>query len=331
MNRLDAAPAALREQAAMKSREHPQAPLDWNRDGLTWPNRDNSRFIFAGGIRWHVQSMAPDNDANCDTPVVLLLHGTGASTHSWRGLLPLLAADYRVVAIDFPGHAFTSVPPQSAYSLPGMSAAIGHLLTELGINPMVIVGHSAGSAVACRLALDSHCAPSRIISFNGALLPFGGPAASLFTPLAQILAATEVIPRWFSVRAARPEVMRRLLANTGSQLDAEGTALYLKLAGSPEHVASAFRMMGSWDLVGLQRRWAELAPSLTLVVGERDISVPPSQSRQVAKQLPQSELVVMPGLGHLAHEEDPEAAAKLVRERICSATPRVAPATRGEA
>lgn len=78
--------------------------MNWDHDGRDWPNREHSRFVEAAGLRWHVQQMGRG-------PVLLLLHGTGASTHSWRALMPLLAAEFTVVAPDLPGHGFTSAPP----------------------------------------------------------------------------------------------------------------------------------------------------------------------------------------------------------------------------
>ena len=67
------------------------ARLDWQRDGADWPNRASSRMVRAGGLTWHVQVAGSG-------PVLLLVHGTGASTHSWRDLLPLLATGHTVVA-----------------------------------------------------------------------------------------------------------------------------------------------------------------------------------------------------------------------------------------
>jgi magnesium chelatase accessory protein len=61
--------------------------LDWAKDGADWPNREASRFVDAAGMRWHVQVMGQG-------PVLLLLHGTGASTHSWRDVMPLLRAPF---------------------------------------------------------------------------------------------------------------------------------------------------------------------------------------------------------------------------------------------
>ena len=93
------------------------AELAWSRDGATWPHHGASRFVTAAGIRWHVQEMGQG-------PVVLLVHGTGAATHSWRGLMPLLAQTHRVIAIDLPGHGFTQTPAPQRLTLPGMAADI---------------------------------------------------------------------------------------------------------------------------------------------------------------------------------------------------------------
>lgn len=76
---------------------------DWNVEGRDWPNRGSSRFVEAGGLRWHVQVMG-------EGPALLLLHGTGAATHSWRDIAPLLAKTHTVVAMDLPGHGFTAMP-----------------------------------------------------------------------------------------------------------------------------------------------------------------------------------------------------------------------------
>ena len=76
------------------------ARLDWTVDGADWPNRDASRFVEAGGLRWHVQVMGTG-------PVALLVHGMGASSHSWRDVAPLLASRFTVIIPDLPGHAFT--------------------------------------------------------------------------------------------------------------------------------------------------------------------------------------------------------------------------------
>ena len=94
-----------------------------------WPHRLHSRFVQAAGLGWHVQQFAA---ARPNAPDALLIHGTGASTHSWRALIGLLTPHFNVLSFDLPGHAFTDLPPGGAsapqMSLPGMANAIGQLL-----------------------------------------------------------------------------------------------------------------------------------------------------------------------------------------------------------
>jgi magnesium chelatase accessory protein len=85
--------------------------------------RHLSSFVETPRLRWHVQlAQHPNEEASS----ILLLHGTGASTHSWRALLPLLSDNFTVLAIDLPGHGFTSMPQDSdlgtLFSMPGMAA-----------------------------------------------------------------------------------------------------------------------------------------------------------------------------------------------------------------
>ena len=137
---------------------------DWEKEGRDWPNRDASRFVFAAGIQWHVQVMGAG-------PTLLLLHGAGAATHSWRDLAPLLAKYFTLVAPDLPGHGFTGTPGGDGLSLPGMASGLAALLSKLEIEPMLAVGHSAGAAVALRMGRDGRFTRG-VVSLNGALRRF---------------------------------------------------------------------------------------------------------------------------------------------------------------
>ena len=203
--------------------------LDWARDGHDWPHRDASRFVEAGGLRWHVQQLRPHGEAQA--PDLLLLHGTGASTHSWRDLMPPLARAYRVTAVDLPGHGFSGLPrDESAFGLPGMAAALALLLRALAVEPRVVVGHSAGAAIGARLCLDHALPATALISLNGAWLPWGGVARALFPPAARLLAWNEPwVAPLFARRARAPEMLQRLIDGTGSRLDATGTLFYRRL------------------------------------------------------------------------------------------------------
>ena len=287
----------------------PQAGrLDWERDGQGWPHRDSSRFVSAAGLRWHVQQMGCVGDA-ASAPWALLIHGTGAATHSWRGLMPLLAAHFNVLAADLPGHGFTAIGPARQMSLPGMAQALGVLLATLRVSPQLVVGHSAGAAIGARMGLDGHIAPAALVSLNGALLPLGGLPGLLFPPVAKLMAAVPFVPQLFSWRAADAAAVRRLIEGTGSTLDATGAELYGRLLRSPGHAAGALAMMANWDLRPLEHDFPRLRTRLTLIVGANDRAVPPEQARPVQALVPGARLVMLDGLGHLAHEERPDVVA----------------------
>lgn len=280
----------------------PAAPMEWPRDSAGWPHAEASRLVQAGRIRWHVQEFAGPPGA----PVAWLIHGTGASTHSWARLAPLLAQHWRVISMDLPGHAFTQPAPPGQATLPGMAAALGELRAALGLAPEQIdiaMGHSAGAAIAVQMTLAGQLRPRALISLNGALLPLSGLPGRVFQPAAKLLASIESVPRWFARRAVQPEVLERLLAGTGSRLDDEGRAGYARLVGHPGHAAGALAMMAGWDLRALEAALPGLKVPLHLLVGSRDLTVPPAQAKRVALRVPGARVWVLEGLGHLAHEE----------------------------
>ena len=277
----------------------------WLRDGRDWPNREASRFVRTTGLTWHVQVMGAG-------PTLLLLHGTGAATHSWRGLMPLLARHFTVVAPDLPGHGFTDSVPAHRLSLPGMARAVQSLLWALDRTPALAVGHSAGAAILARMCLDGAAAPRGLVSLNGAFLPFGGAAGQVFSPLARFLVGVPLLPDLFARRARDPKVVEQLLRNTGSSLDAEGVELYRRVVRRPGHAAAALGMMAHWDLAPLVRDLGRLEPKLLLVAGGNDAAISPAQAAEVQALVPGAALAALPGLGHLAHEERPQDVAGLV-------------------
>lgn len=280
--------------------------MDWSRDGARWPNREASRFVDAGGVRWHVQIAGSG-------PPLLLVHGTAAATHSWRDVLPLLSARFTVVAPDLPGHGFTTPPPYAAgWSLPGMAAALSRLLAALGVAPAAAAGHSAGAAILIAAALDGGIVPRRIVALNGALLPFGGVGRHLFPTLAKIMFLNPLTPAVMAWRAGREGVVARLLEGTGSRIDRGGLALYERLLSDRGHVGAALSMMANWDLEALERRLPALAVPLSLVVGRGDRAVPPAVAERARALVPQAEVIAMDGVGHLAHEERPADVARVI-------------------
>lgn len=284
-------------------RDRPQ----WGLEGRDWPHRESSDFVEAAGLTWHVQRMGQG-------PVVLLAHGTGAATHSWRGLMPLLAERFTVIAPDLPGHGFTGAPHQGRLTLPYMARALGGLVNALEVRPALVAGHSAGVAILLRMCLDGAVDPKAVVSLNGALLPFDGFAGQVFGPIAKMLALNPLVPRFFAWRARDARTVERLIRGTGSHLDEAGLAYYGRLFRHAGHAAAALSMMSNWDLHPLQREFGHLRPELVLVAARNDSAIPPSQAESVSHMVRHGRVVPMPGLGHLAHEEDPAAVAAILVE-----------------
>jgi magnesium chelatase accessory protein len=276
--------------------------LDWGREGLIWPHREASRFVTVGGKRWHVQRVGSG-------PALLLLHGTGASVHSWRGLMPLLAERHDVMAVDLPRHAFTAGHDAYAMSLPAMAREVAGLLEALEVQPAAIVGHSAGAAIALQLALGhGHTGP--IVGLSAALRPFPGAMAQIFPAVAKALFVNPLVPRIFTGSIDLVGGAERFMwRSTHSRIDATGLACYRTLLKHPGHAGGALAMMANWDLPALRERMSEVRNPVLLVHGANDPAIPPDWARDAARWLPDARLELLSGLGHLAHEEAPEKAA----------------------
>ena len=279
--------------------------LDFARDGKDWPNRSASQFVTAAGLKWHVQIMG-------EGPEILLVHGTGASTHSFAELAHILANAFTVIVPDLPGHGFTEMPRSERLSLPGMAQDLAGLTEALNVKPALVVGHSAGAAILIEMCLDGYIAPHGIVSINGALLPFGSVVGRFFSPLAKLLVLNPVVPHFFAWRAANPAAVERVLRGTGSQLSREGIKRYGTLFRSETHVAAALGMMAKWDLHALQHRLPSLKTKLILVAGGRDRAVAPDDAFKVKEQVQDAEVVYLRNLGHLAHEERAEEIAEII-------------------
>lgn len=280
---------------------------DWAVEGKDWPNREASRFVDAGGYRWHVQEAG-------EGPVCLLLHGTGAATHSWRDLLPLLTLHYRVIAIDLPGHGFTKTNVGRKVTLEGMAQSVAAVLDDMKVQPDLIVGHSAGVAIGAQLLLDRKW-HIPLIGFTPALMPFPGLAARLFPSLAKIIFTNPFTGVIFSrIASTQGETGKFLRRSTGSDIDAAGEQYYTRLFSKSGHCDGALRMMANWRLVPLRDRLGELAAQVLLVYASKDAAIKSADILQAAALIPGCETREMADLGHLAHEEDPMQAAQIITE-----------------
>ena len=234
---------------------------------------------------------------------ILLLPGAGASTHTWRALIPDLAKHFHVHAIDLPGQGFTQSPNAKRSGLNEMAEDILALCEQQSWRPHAILGHSAGAAIALRLSQLQKV--SRVIGINPALDNFEGVAGWLFPFLAKLLAANPFTADLFTLGASTSRA-RRLIEGTGSRIDDAGLEFYTRLISDKAHVNGALQMMARWNLDELLSRLSDVDTPVHFLTGENDKAVPPRVAEEAAARMPHASVTSLPGLGHLAHEEDPQ-------------------------
>lgn len=278
--------------------------MNWARELSDWSLPHLSRQVRVSPHVWHVQEAGGG-------PVLLLLHGAGGSVHSWHDLIPALAETHRVIAIDLPGHGFTRSPVGRRSGLDAMAADILALLAELDATPHAIVAHSAGAAIALRIAPDLD--DPAIVGINPALAPFDGIAGWLFPFLAKALAMNPFTVPFFTMGTTQGRA-RRLIDGTGSRIGEESLAYYTRLIGDTAHVRGALAMMAHWDLNVLLRDLPGIAAPTLFLTGSNDRAVPPATAADAAARMPDARVRMLDGLGHLAHEEDPDRVLADIRD-----------------
>lgn len=279
-----------------------------------WPHRAHSQRVRAGGLDWHVQTIGKG-------PAWLLLHGSGASAHSWAGLVPALAAQARLIVPDLPGHGWTRSSRDTPLGLPEAAAALQALLVAVDApSPAVVLGHSAGAALALRWALSQAPEPpAAILGFNPSLVPPPAVYTRLLGPLVTPVLTSSPVAGLVSGWGVRAGLVRRLLASTGSLLPRADTARYETLFSLPAHVRGTLQFMAASDLDAVMAEAGPLGARCRFVLGERDAWVPPTPLRRLlAQRLHEAHIEAWAG-GHLLHELEPDRAAAWVLAQAASA------------
>jgi magnesium chelatase accessory protein len=261
-------------------------------------------LVAADGLRWNVYEQGQGN-------TILLLHGTGASVHSWLDVMELLAKTHHVIAIDLPGHGKTGSRSSRDLALDRMARGVTAVLEAMKLAPPIVAGHSAGAAILALMCSQKNLA-RRYVSFNGAFYPIAGPFATLFSPIAKLMAINPFLPRILS-SVATVETVRKLLRDTGSELPPEKIQAYYKLFKEPKHVAGALGMMAAWDLRNVESWFSRIEAECIFVAGSRDKAVPPETADMAAARCRNAKVLHLDGFGHLLHEEAPERAAAIIR------------------
>lgn len=230
-------------------------------------------------------------------PVLLLLHGAGDQAGTWAKVAPALAARYRVLIPDLPGHG-GSGPARGPLSMEVELAGVAAVLAALGgSGPVVIAGNSLGAWLACLAAVEHPERVARLVLINGGPVATSGPAPDL-QPAdreeARRLMETLMGPGGGRIPGfVLDDVVRR--AHTGP---------LARLA------ANAAEMQGFL----LDGRLSEIQAPVDLVWGEADGLFPPAYAERLAAGLGAARLTTLPGCGHVPQRQCPERlAAALVR------------------
>jgi pimeloyl-ACP methyl ester carboxylesterase len=259
----------------------------------------SGRFVDVTGGRLHVRELGPPTGM----PVVLL-HGASGNLEDMRVALgDRLAARYRVILVDRPGHGWSDRPGGDADASPARQAAlIAEALEKLGVQRAIIVAHSFAGAVALGLALDHPARVASLVLLAPVSHPWSTGISSIYSLTAapgigQLFARTLVLPIAFPFLDTFAGVVFAPQPLPSNYVRDTAAALVLRPA---EFFANAKDVAGLLDGVTAQyRRYGEIAAHAVIIAGDRDTIVSPRiHAQALAAQLPHAKLVMLPGVGH---------------------------------
>jgi pimeloyl-ACP methyl ester carboxylesterase len=250
------------------------------------------------------------------TPLVLL-HGLGTSAGEWTWVLPALARNHLVYAIDLPGYDGSAEPPD--YSSSFTTSFISAFLDMVGVESAVVVASSFGGLVALRLALSE---PARVCAL--VLVDSAGLDRAVSPALAAIALPKghEVVAAWNSTPAgAAHRVFTRafLLFARPDQIPTEWLTGQYKVAQQPnftraelETLRTAINFSGQREV--LLDQLPQLQMPTLIVWGAEDIVFPYWQAKNAAARLQNGSLKLISNCGHLPHVEQPERFISILSE-----------------
>jgi pimeloyl-ACP methyl ester carboxylesterase len=248
-------------------------------------------------------------------PPILLLHGLGASTFTWRYIVPDLARTHRVIALDMKGFGRSEKPLDLAYSAEDQAALVAAFVRKRELSGLTVVGHSFGGAVAVRTALLLASEPGRIarlVIMDSPVLPGSLPRGYEFI---LVPGAPEAL-----IAPLPPDLIARklLIGARGTsrgirEADVKGYAEpYYESSAKHAFLVTARAIVGDKD-ESLAERLRTLDVPALLVWCRSDDIVPISAGRRLAKLIRGARLEMLKGCNHLPQEQKAGAVVKLIR------------------
>ena len=264
----------------------------------------DSRFVKIDGVDIHYKQ------AGSAEPALVLLHGFPSSAFSWRDVIAPLSVNNTVVAYDRPGFGLTERPlswsGQNPYSPEAQPELLVKMLDELGIDQAVLVGNSAGGALAVQTALEH---PERVKALVLVAPAVGEERTG--ASLQQALFNTPQGRRLGVLLVRKVQEWGLELAKTAwhdpTKITDEiwaGYTLPLKADNWDRGLLEVVSSSG--NRTDLSQRLGELDVPVLVVTGDDDRVVPTENSIKAAGLIPGAELVVLPACGHAPQEECPQ-------------------------
>jgi len=266
----------------------------------------DSRFIDVQGLTVHYKL------AGQGEPTLVLLHGFAASTFSWHKVMAPLSQVSRVMAFDRPSSGLTDRPlpgeweGESPYSREAQADLTARLMDVLDIEKGILIGNSAGGAIAALLALRHPQRVEALILVDPAIYQEGG-APAWIAPLLRTPQLRRIGPLIARAISTRGQELLRLAWHDTSRITAETMAGYAKALQAENWDQGLWQLTLASRPSDLPERLDELTLPTLVVTGDDDRIVPTDLSIRLAAELPNAQLVVIPQCGHVPHEECPEA------------------------
>jgi pimeloyl-ACP methyl ester carboxylesterase len=267
-----------------------------------------SKFVQIDGMSVHYRDEGNQND----TIPVILIHGTGASLHTWEGWVRELKIDHRIIRLDLPAYGLTGPNPTGDYSQDFYAEFINHFLMELQIKQCILGGNSLGGAITWVYALKYPEKVKKMI-----LVDAGGyPMQSKSVPIAFQMARIPVIKNLFKYITPR-SIIEKSVQNVYAQKEKVTPELvdrYFELSLREGNREAFLNRMNQCIVSDKYLNIKTLQMPTLIIWGDKDLLIPLDVAEKFHQDLLHDTLVVFKNLGHTPMEEDAHATVAVVKE-----------------
>lgn len=256
------------------------------------------------------------DEGKADGRTLILVHGFAASVHAWRPWVERLDSDYRIIAIDLPGHGLTLAPKDYQASLDRNAALVGKLADHAGAETFVLAGNSMGGGVSLAYAMKNPARLEALVLVDAAGWPGeegeerGGPPGA-FALLNNGFG--RFILKLFDVNMFVGGGLKDAYLDETLVTD-EVIARYTDLAMGEGHRDILLSQNSRPDTPWTPADFAKISVPVLVLSGEQDKLIPVEDARAIAAAIPGAKLVTYPEGGHLPMEQLPDETVRDLRE-----------------